>query len=278
MKLTLGISPCPNDTFIFDAMLNGKIDTEGIEFDYRLEDVETLNKLANSSSLDISKVSYGAIHNFLDRYIILNSGGALGQGVGPLFVSKKFSEQQLPPSDIRIALPGINTTAHLLFSMVFPSHTNKQFMPFDLIQDAIINERVDAGVIIHENRFTYQEKGLSKIADMGDEWEKITGLPIPLGGIVARRELDKTILTAIDRIIHRSLEYAFHHADELPEFVKTNAQEMSETVMRNHINLYVNDYSLSLGDSGRSAVEKLLNVSQQIHSSNLISAQEIFLD
>lgn len=278
MKLTIGISPCPNDTFIFDAMLNGKIDTEGLEFDYRLEDVETLNNLANTSSLDISKVSYGAVHNFLDTYIILNSGGALGQGVGPLFVSKKFSEQHLPPNEIQIALPGVNTTAHLLFSVIFPSLTNKIFMPFDLIQEAVINGGADAGVIIHENRFTYKEKGLNKIADLGDEWEKITGLPIPLGGIIARRSFDKTLLTTIDRIIARSLEHAFKHKHELPDFVTSNAQEMSEIVMNNHIDLYVNNYSMSLGKTGRSAVQKLVEISQQIHSKKPIPSGEIFLD
>ncbi|MFN5422303.1 MAG: 1,4-dihydroxy-6-naphthoate synthase [bacterium] len=278
MKLSIGISPCPNDTFIFDAMLNGKVDTEGLSFDYRLEDVETLNKLANTSSLDISKVSYGAVHNLLERYIILNSGGALGKGVGPLVVSKKFSEKMLPPHESRIALPGVNTTAHLLFSMIFPEHTNKVFMPFDLIQDAIISGSVDAGVIIHENRFTYHEKGLNKITDLGDEWEKVTELPIPLGGIIARRDLDTTILKTIDRVIARSLEHALQQGHELPEFVTANAQEMSESVMINHINLYVNDYSLAMGEMGRSAVRKLLNVSQQINSTNQILTEEMFLD
>jgi 1,4-dihydroxy-6-naphthoate synthase len=277
MKLTIGISPCPNDTFIFDAMLNGKIDTEGLTFDYRLEDVETLNTLANSGSLDISKVSYGAVHKFLHNYIILNSGGALGKGVGPLFVSKKFSEAATPPSEIPVALPGANTTAHLLFSMIYPLHTNKIFMPFELIEESVINGTVDAGVIIHENRFTYHEKGLNKIADLGDAWEKNTGLPIPLGGIVAKREFDKSVLKTIDRVIGRSLDYAWAQGQTLPSFVIEHAQEMSVAVMRSHINLYVNEYSSALGLLGKSSVLKLIEASLA-HQEDAVKMSDFFVD
>lgn len=258
MKLHLGISPCPNDTFIFDALLHGKIDTEGLEFNYRLEDVETLNRLALQGQLDISKVSYGAAGKLLAHYRILEAGGALGRGVGPLFISKKFCKNDQLPETASVALPGINTTAHLLFCIAYPTMNNKIFLPFDQIEDAVLTGRVDAGVIIHENRFTYQEKGLNKLADLGDLWENQTGFPIPLGGILAKKELGEELLKKINRVIRRSLEYAFAHKDTLPPFVTENAQEMKSEVMRQHIALYVNNFSLELGTEGRSAVAKLL--------------------
>lgn len=258
MKLHLGFSPCPNDTFIFDALLHGKIDTEGLEFNYRLEDVETLNRLALQGQLDISKVSYGAAGKLLAHYRILEAGGALGRGVGPLFISKKFCKNDQVPETASVALPGINTTAHLLFCIAYPTMNNKIFLPFDQIEDSVLTGHVDAGVIIHENRFTYQEKGLKKLADLGDLWENQTGFPIPLGGILAKKELGEELLKKINRVIRRSLEFAFAHKDPLPPFVTENAQEMKSEVMRQHIALYVNDFSLELGVEGRSAVAKLL--------------------
>jgi 1,4-dihydroxy-6-naphthoate synthase len=199
MKLTIGLSPCPNDTFIFDAMLNGKIDTEGLEFTYQFEDVETLNRLARTGTLDITKISYGVLGQVLPHYRVLNAGGALGRGVGPLFISTKAIEPNNLES-LTVALPGIHTTAHLLFSMAYPEIQKKIFLPFHEIEDAVLNETVDAGVIIHENRFTYQEKGLFKWADLGEIWEKNTGHPIPLGGIVARRSYNNDLLKKINHL------------------------------------------------------------------------------
>lgn len=279
MNLTLGLSPCPNDTFIFEAMLNGKIDTEGLTFTYQLEDVETLNRLAKTGSLDISKISYGALPPLLPQYRVLNAGGALGRGVGPVFISKKFDTTSNPDlSTLTVALPGIHTTAHLLFSLAYPEVKNKSFIPFHEIEEAVLQDTVDAGVIIHENRFTYQEKGLNKLADLGEVWEKNTGHPIPLGGIVARRNYDLSLLQKINRIIYKSLEYAFAHHEVLPDFVKINAQEMSEEIMRNHIDLYVNDFSLNLGHKGRSAVWKLLELSNQINNYTGGDDLEVFID
>lgn len=279
MKLSLGISPCPNDTYIFDAMLHGKIDTEGLEFIPRLEDVETLNHLAIEGSLDITKVSYGAVFQLISQYRILEAGSALGKGVGPLFVSKNFDHDgEINFSKIRVALPGINTTAHLLFSLAYPEINYKTFVPFHLIEDMVINGEVDAGVIIHENRFTYQQKGLNKLSDLGDVWEKRTGAPIPLGGILVKRSFDLALATKINRVINRSLAFANDHAYALPSFVTENAKEMNEEVMRNHISLYVNEFSLALGEDGRLAVLELIKASATLNQQNLPEGLSLFLD
>ena len=278
MKLSLGISPCPNDTYIFDAMLHGKIDTEGLEFMPRLEDVETLNQLAIEGALDITKVSYGVVFQLLGQYRILEAGGALGKGVGPLFVSKNIvHDGEIDCSKIRVALPGINTTAHLLFSLAYPQIKNKTFVPFHVIEDMVINGAVDAGVIIHENRFTYQQKGLNKLSDLGDVWEKRTGAPIPLGGILVRRSFDLKLATKINRVINRSLAFANDHTDALPTFVTENAKEMNEEVMRNHISLYVNEFSLALGEEGRLAVLELIKASAALNQKNVPEGLGLFL-
>ncbi len=279
MKLSLGISPCPNDTYIFDAMLHGKIDTEGLEFVPRLEDVETLNQLAIEGSLDISKVSYGVVFQLMGQYRILEAGSALGKGVGPLFVSKNIGhDEEIDFSKIRVALPGINTTAHLLFSLAYPEIKNKTFVPFHVIEDMVINDEVDAGVIIHENRFTYQQTGLNKLSDLGDVWEKRTGAPIPLGGILVRRLFDLDLATKINRVINRSLAFANDHADALPAFVTENAKEMNEEVMRNHISLYVNEFSLALGQDGRLAVMELIKASAALNQKSLLEGLSPFLN
>lgn len=279
MKLTLGISPCPNDTFIFDALLNNKIDSEGLEFEYILEDVETLNKMAQSATLDVSKVSYGAVTQLIPNYYILDAGGALGKGVGPLLISNKMLALDAAETNgISVILPGINTTAHLLFSMAFPHIKNKSFLPFNEIEDAVLSGKSDMGVIIHENRFTYASKGLFKLADLGDLWESKTNLPIPLGGILSRRKFDNSLNQKINRVIRRSLSFAFENIKTLPAFVKDNAQEMNEDVMRKHINLYVNEFSLGLGIAGKSAVVKLLEASSEMLQKRSFSAKEIFID
>ena len=256
MKLTLGFSPCPNDTFIFDAMVNSKIDTMGIKFDYVMEDVETLNNWAEVGKLDITKLSYNTFIHTVNQYALLHSGSALGEGVGPLLVSK----QPLDLSKIdtyKIAIPGFKTTANLLFTLAFPQAKNKTELVFSEIEAAVLNGDYDAGLIIHEGRFTYQQKGLTKLIDMGDWWERTTHAAIPLGGIVIRRSFDKEICTIVDRIIKESLVYSWKHYPELSPFIKENAQEMEEEVMRKHINLYVNEYTTDLGEKGRCAISTL---------------------
>jgi len=264
MKFTLGFSPCPNDTFIFDALVNRKIDTEGLDFDVQLEDVQTLNQWALAGKLDITKISYGVWPLLMGHYDLLDAGGALGKGVGPLLIAK----QSMTHAEIvqgRIALPGEHTTAHMLFSLAFPEVAHKEFMIFSGIEEAVLSGRVDAGVIIHENRFTYQQKGLVKLIDLGEFWESETGYPIPLGGIVLRQDLNRPgvqqsgeLSEKINRLIRKSLEYAFARYPELPDYVRRHSQEMEEQVMRQHIDLYVNNYSLSLGEDGRKAVQRLM--------------------
>jgi 1,4-dihydroxy-6-naphthoate synthase len=261
MKLSLCFSPCPNDTFIFDAMVHHKIDTEGLDFDVRLEDVETLNKLVLSGQPDISKISYGLLPLVIPNYRVLNAGSAVGRGVGPLLISKNpLLDGDTELSQKTVVLPGRHTTAHMLFSLAYPNAKHKIFLPFHEIENAVLNGMADTGVIIHENRFTYASRGLIKLADLGEIWEKNTGQPIPLGGIVMRRELNPELLEKTDRVIRRSLEYAFAHYPALPVYVTEHAQEMDEEVMRQHINLYVNDFSLSLGKEGRAAVWKMLEI------------------
>lgn len=269
MKLTLGFSPCPNDTFIFDALVNGKIDTEGFSFDVQLEDVQTLNEWAKQGKLDLSKISYGVYPLVRDQYNLLKSGGALGKGVGPLLISKKevlttkleYINELV--NDSAIAIPGVNTTAHFLFTQAFPNAKQKRFMIFHEIEDAVLEGRVDLGVIIHENRFTYQQKGLHKVLDLGEYWETTTGYPIPLGGIVAHQRIDTELQNKVDRLIRKSLEYAFSNYPIITDYVKQHSQEMSEEVMRQHIDLYVNNYSLDLGADGMQAVEQMLQTFTQ---------------
>lgn len=276
MKYTLGFSPCPNDTFIFDALVNHKIDTEGLGFDVQLEDVQTLNNWAKQGRLDFSKISYAVLPLILKEYIVLNSGGALGNGVGPLLITN--SEQRTMNNESVVAIPGENTTAHMLFSLAFPDAKKKLFKVFHEIEDAVLNKEADAGVIIHENRFTYHLKGLHKLMDLGEYWEEVTGAPIPLGGIVAKRSLPVDLVEKVDKLIRKSVEYAYaHHLEQLADYVKMYSQEMSEAVMRQHINLYVNNYSTDLGEDGKKAVMKLLEVYQQLHSGTIVQPSVIFI-
>jgi 1,4-dihydroxy-6-naphthoate synthase len=259
MKLTLGFSPCPNDTFVFDAMVHGRIDTEGLEFDYFLADVEELNRKALASEVDITKMSYHAFAYVAQNYLILDSGSALGHRNGPLLISKRI----INPSalaEARIAIPGRYTTANLLFSIAWPEATNKTEYLFSAIEDALLNNEVDAGLIIHETRFTYSKKGLLKIADMGEYWEKLTGLPIPLGTIVIKRNIPDDIAQKVNRILRRSLEYAYKDSFASYDFVVGNAKEMDSTVMNNHIKLFVNEYTLHLGNKGRQAIKTLFRI------------------
>ena len=260
MNLKLGFSPCPNDTFIFDALVNNKIDTGGIEFDVILEDVQTLNQWAIEGRLAVTKLSFGVLPLVLDKYVVLNSGSALGKGVGPLLIAKELLADKTA-EDFLIAIPGENTTAHLLFSMAYPSAKNKIFIRYDEIENFVLAAK-GLGVIIHENRFTYEAKGLKKIADLGDYWEKETGNAIPLGGIVIKREIDIAVQQKVDALIKKSIEYAFANYPVLTDFICSNSQEMSEDVMRQHISLYVNEFSLELGNTGRDAIYKLLKIQQ----------------
>ena len=267
MKLSLGFSPCPNDTFIFDALVNKKIDTEGLDFDIHLEDVQTLNNFALEGRLDFSKISYGVLPLLLNTHTLLNSGGAMGKGVGPLLIS---NNENITPSDVnnlRIAIPGKNTTAYLLFSVEYPNAKNISFYVFNEIEAAVLSGEVDAGVIIHENRFTYAQKGLFKITDLGAEWETKTKSPIALGGIVASNRIPKPIMQQVDQLIAKSVEYAFSNYPAISEYVSCHAEEMSEDVMRQHIDLYVNDFSRDMGDTGKKAIETLVNIYQQINPS-----------
>lgn len=275
MKLTLGFSPCPNDTFIFDALVNKKIDTGEFEFNVLLEDVQTLNEWAMEGRLDVSKISYGALTGVLKEYILLNAGGALGKGTGPLLITKYDVKNRETVDDMLVAVPGKNTTAHVLFSLAFPQVKSKKFMVFSDIEDAVLSGDVDAGVIIHENRFTYEEKGLKKIMDLGEFWEQQTGFPIPLGGIVMKRSFDEPVRRRVDELIKQSLNYAFANYPEVSEYVRKHAQEMEEKVMRQHIDLYVNNYSLELGAVGRAAIEKFLSVIESTTGRN-IQTREIF--
>ncbi|MBS1729793.1 MAG: 1,4-dihydroxy-6-naphthoate synthase [Bacteroidetes bacterium] len=265
MKLSLHFSPCPNDTFIFDALVNHKIDTLDFEFNTLLEDVQTLNEQAIQNIPDICKISYGVLPLIWQNYILLNSGGALGKGAGPLLVASQF----FPIEEIhhkKIAIPGENTTAHLLFSYLFPLVKNKVFVPFNLIEEMVLDVSVDAGVIIHENRFTYADRGLIKLRDLGESWDEKTGLPIPLGGIVVRRSLPLNVKMELNKLILDSIHYAYlHHATNLSDFVTTHAQEMDEIVMRKHIELYVNHFSKNVGAEGKKAVEKLMKTYQHLH-------------
>ncbi|MGD0712325.1 MAG: 1,4-dihydroxy-6-naphthoate synthase [Bacteroidales bacterium] len=255
-KITLGFSPCPNDTFIFDAMVHGKIDTEGLSFDYILADVEELNRRASNNDLDVTKLSYFAFAFISDNYQLLNSGSALGYKCGPLLISKK----DIPLAELKkysVAIPGKHTTANFLFSIAFPDATNKKEILFSDIEDAILQDKVDAGVIIHENRFTYGQKGLVKLIDLGEYWESQTEMPIPLGGIAIKRSLADEIKKKVDRVIRRSVEYAFANPRSAYDFIKSNAQEMNEEVMYKHIELYVNKFSIDLGEEGKNAVDTM---------------------
>ncbi len=322
---SLAFSPCPNDTFIFDALVNKKIDTKGLDFEVLLEDVQTLNQWALQEKNDFTKISYGVLPLVLNNYKVLESGGALGKGVGPLLITKydfentkydlrstsegeilnntqglKNVEQgilndeqttsnkkqetkniQHPTFNIQnyqVAIPGENTTAHLLFSLAYPNAINKVFMPFNEIENFVLNHENTLGVIIHENRFTYLQKGLHKIKDLGTYWEENFNLPIPLGAIVAHNRIDKKLSLLVDNLIKHSIEYAFKHYPFVADYVKQYAQEMEEDVMRKHIDLYVNNFSIALGLDGRNAVLKLMDVYQQNHPLSQINPNNIFLN
>lgn len=256
-QLTLGYSPCPNDTFIFYPLVHGLIGSPGLSFEERLEDVETLNRLALAGKLDVSKISYHLLGFIREDYCLLRSGGALGRGCGPLVVSRKHEEMD-DLKGKRIAVPGRYTTAYLLLRLYDPGLDNIVFLPFHEIMGAVAAGDADAGVIIHESRFTYPEYGLKKLLDLGDWWERETGHPIPLGGIVAKRSLGEATIALLERLLRASVEYAFAHPAAATAYIRAHSQEMSEEVCAAHIKLYVNSFSLDLGKEGEAAVTNIL--------------------
>jgi len=263
MKLTLGYSPCPNDCFIFDALVHHKIDTEGFEFDVKLEDVETLNTLAQQNVLDISKLSFHAFGYVTHQYILLKSGSALGFNCGPLLIRNKSNNVPINENS-RVAIPGKLTTANFLLSLAYPHLKNKKEFVFNEIENAVLTNQVDAGLIIHENRFTYQDKGLEKIIDLGEYWDALIHAPIPLGGIVMKRTFDEKIINKVSQLIKKSVEFAFSNPESCMSYVRQHAQEMSEEVMKKHIALYVNEFSVDLGKTGENAIEIMFNKAKEI--------------
>lgn len=278
-QLTIGFSPCPNDCFIFDALVHGKIDTEGLKFEMLLGDVEVLNQLAFKNELQITKLSYHAYLYLTKLYQLLDAGSALGNGCGPLLIAKtdNLKAQLEKSTDLKVAIPGKYTTANFLFSLAFPKVTSKIETLFSEIENDVASGKVDAGVIIHESRFTYQQKGLKKVIDLGEYWEIQTLAPIPLGGIVIQRGLPDELKQKVNRLLRKSVEFAFANPKSSLAFVKAHAQEMSEEVMYKHIELYVNNYSIDLGKEGKRAINVLFDKALDI---GLISKlpEEIFLN
>ena len=260
--IRLSFSTCPNDTFIFDAMVHGKNDTEGLSFEYDMADDEELNRRAFSKIPEMTKLSFHAWLYLRDDYHLLDSGSALGFGNGPLLISKReIKPEEL--TDFVVAIPGEFTTAHLLLKIAVPGIKRIQIMLFHEIEKAVLEGSVGAGVIIHENRFTYEGKGLKKILDLGDYWTNMTGAPIPLGGIVVRKDLGVDLITKLERIMYRSVSYAMNNPEGPMDFVRAHAQEMNEDVMKKHIHLYVNDYTSGLGSEGQHAIRVLIERSEQ---------------
>lgn len=256
-QLSIGYSPCPNDTFIFYALMHGRIHLQHIHFSLPLlEDVETLNSWAMNSKLDVTKLSFHALGHILDDYTMLNTGAALGRGCGPLLVTRP--KETTPATSWKIAVPGKYTTAALLLKLYFPDHGEMIVMPFDKIMAALQEGKADAGVIIHESRFTYQNYGLNCVQDLGEWWEQETGLPIPLGCIAARKNIGQQALQETEEAIAASLRWAHAHSGSCTTYIKKHAQELDEQVINEHIKLYVNDFSLDLGDTGKAAVQELL--------------------
>jgi 1,4-dihydroxy-6-naphthoate synthase len=278
MKLSLAFSPCPNDCFMFDAIVNRRIDLEGLEFSVRLADIEALNMAAFAGEVDVTKLSFHAYAYCADTYVLLDAGSALGRNCGPLLISKRpISIEEVAAGNLRIAIPGKYTTANFLCGLAFPKAQDKTELLFSDIEAAVLDGRYDAGLIIHENRFTYEAKGLRKIIDLGEFWESETGAPIPLGGIVIRRSLPDDVKQKVNRLVRRSVQHAFGDREATLPYVREHAQEMSEEVMYRHIDLYVNEYSVDLGAEGKRAVRLLFD---RARAAGLIPAVRdgLFLD
>jgi len=271
MKLTFAYSPCPNDTFMFEPLISGRIDTLGLEFDIVHDEVEELNKSAFHRKYDISKLSFNAFTKVIDKYQLLSAGAALGKNCGPILIAK----EQIPLTELaqmKIAIPGINTTANLMMSLALPHVQQKEVIVFSDIEKAVLTGKVDAGLIIHESRFTYQAKGLKKLLDVGEYWEDETGTPIPLGGITVANDLSESTKQKINKVVAASVAYAFEHPKSGLEYIKKHAQEMEEDVMFAHIELYVNEYSKELGIEGRASIQKLFEKMQ--HTGHTVKFNE----
>ncbi|MDR1199377.1 MAG: 1,4-dihydroxy-6-naphthoate synthase [Prevotellaceae bacterium] len=269
MKLQLCFSTCPNDTFIFDAAVHHKIDTEGLEFDIYMADVEELNRYAFSADADITKLSFNAYAQVSDKYIILNSGSALGRKNGPLLVSKtKIYYDEV--KDLNIAVPGKNTTAAALLQILFPQAKTLREYLFSDIESAVLDGEVDAGVLIHEGRFTYKRKGLKLIADLGELWESESNRPVPLGCIAVKRSLPVEIRQRVDAVLRKSVEFAIKNPHESMPFVRRHAQEMDDETMQKHINLFVNDFTVNIGSQGKEAIEYFIEKLKNINASDEI--------
>ena len=276
MKIRFGFSPCPNDTFMFEAIYSKRIDLEGLEFEFVIEDVEALNERAMSSELEVTKLSFNAFTQCTNDYILLRSGSALGNNCGPLLITNQdLSIAQDPNASV--AIPGKLTTANLLLSLAYPHLVNKEQVLFSEIEAYVSEQKTDLGLIIHENRFTYEQKGLKKVKDLGMFWESTTGMPIPLGGIVVKRALKDEIHQKINRILRKSIEFARANSSEKSPFVQNQAQEMDQEVLKKHINLYVNEYSLDLGQEGINAIQTLFDL---LMDKNIISGYKspIFIE
>ncbi|MFN0201580.1 MAG: 1,4-dihydroxy-6-naphthoate synthase [Bacteroidia bacterium] len=265
MNISLAFSTCPNDTFMFDALVNQRIDTQPFQYDVQLADIFHLNQMAIEHAPDMVKISYNTYGLVMDKYELLDAGSALGHNCGPLLISKRpLSLADIVENQLTVAVPGLNTTANLLFTFAAPKHRNKKELIFHDIMPAILNDEVDAGVIIHENRFTYEGLGLKKIIDLGEHWESNTQLPIPLGAIVAKRSLGYEVIRQLESQLRASVQYAFDHPEASQAFVQQHAQELSPEVQKQHIDLYVNEYSLALGEKGRNAVDLLLKIGRNL--------------
>ncbi len=275
MKLSLGFSPCPNDTFMFEALIKKKVNAGSIGFSPFISDIEELNKKALNQELDITKLSFFTFARVSDSYVLLNSGSALGTGNGPLLIGKEKTEtDQL--KNISVAIPGINTTANLLLSIMFPEIRKKKIYLFSEIEQAVLSGEVDAGLIIHESRFTYKSKGLTKIVDLGEYWEENTRLPLPLGCIAIRRNLPDEVKLKVNDYLKESIGYAIEHPMDGMDYIREHATEMDDEVIKKHINLYVNNYSVDMGEAGREAVKELF---RKAVSNNIIKEpnKELFI-
>lgn len=262
-NLSLAYSTCPNDTFLFHALATGLIDLKGLSYNITLDDVETLNQKAKQSVYDISKLSFAAMGHLQDTYGLLRSGAALGRGCGPLVIAKPDQAKDLKTSkDVTIAVPGLYTTANLLLGLYMGRQTHVTPMVFDEIMPAVAKGDCDYGLIIHEGRFTYPSHGLCQVVDLGEWWESETGLPIPLGGIAVKRDLPSKTIETIEQSISESVSYAFQNPEASDDYVKTHARELSDDVIRQHIQLYVNDFTVNLGQEGTLAVENFFDLAR----------------
>ena len=256
--LRLSISPCPNDTFMFDAIVNGRIDCEGLSFEVEYHDIEELNHGVEALGPDISKISCAVLPAIKQHYRLLDSGAALGRGNGPLLVRRKGDKGAIK----HLLVPGEHTTANALVGRLFPQIEYREPMLFSKIAEAVERGDADGGVLIHEGRFVYERRNLELVADLGVEWERQTDLPLPLGGIVIKRELGDDMRNRVERVLRRSIEYAFDNPLLSRDYIKAHAQEMEDDVIEKHIALFVNDFSLSLGEQGRRALTLLTGLEE----------------